>query len=137
MLFRFVGSDSEIGHIRVHEFGTLLDLDAQTAHDAVLSRVGLVTDVDFQTTNITDEELTQFSDSHNHVDAPDSFRQKVAKVHKMAASMHYDYLAAAAAGDTFMTRAAKSVQKPAPVVTPIPTLAPRMDPPIMQAPKES
>lgn len=131
MLLRFVGSDSEIGQIRVHEFGTLLDLDAQTAHDAVLSRVGLVTDTDFQATGITDEELTQFTDSHQHVDAPVEFKQKVSKLHKFAATLHHEYLAAVALGDTFMTRAAKPAPKPAQATmrpvdpVPAPTQAPK------------
>lgn len=126
MLFRFVGSDSEIGQIRVHEFGTLLDLDAQTSHDAVMSRVGLVADADFQAIGITDDELTQFSDAHTHVDAPTTFKEKVTKAHKIAAAMYHEYLVAATTGDTFMTRAAKPVQKPSSprVVDPVPTQAP-------------
>lgn len=129
MLLRFVGSDSEIGQIRIHEFGTQLDLDAQTAHDAVMSRVGLVTEPDFQTANITDEELTQFTDRRQHVDSPEAFRQKVAKLHKIAATMHHEYVTAAATGDTFMARSVKPAPKPVQMTT----SAPRVD---LPAPRE-
>lgn len=117
MKFRFVGRTSQIGIVNV-TFGQGLDLDAQTAHDCMFGRVGLVTEVDFDSVGLTEDEQQHYSDMDSHRDTrtndPD-FHVKKMKLHALCVAYREAYLKAAEAGDTFMAREEKA-KAPAPVV---------------------
>lgn len=123
MKFRFVGIESNIGQLRVNAFGQLLELDPAVAHDCVLGRVPLVPDQGWDKYEFTEDELNEYSTPDAHRHGSTEFNDKKAVVHKAVADYRANYEAAAARGDTFMSRAGKTAPVPpqAPVTGKWPT----------------
>ncbi len=108
MRFRFTGSESICGNVRISTYGQLLDLDAATAHDCLLGHVGLLPDEDFQKLGFSDDELNQYADYDSHRQADPEFLEKKAASHRQASQLRVQYEKEAAEGNTFMAREKKA-----------------------------
>lgn len=106
MRFRFVGAESTISNIRLNEFGQALDLSPEIAHEAVLGRIPLVTEEAWAAIPFTEDELSRFSQFIAQKDATESFNAKKILSHRASVAMREQYELDAAAGNTFMKRAA-------------------------------
>lgn len=78
--FRFVGSETEMGDVRLEKLGDLVEL-TETEADLLVYRSGgapLITDEQFASAGFTADEMKQYAFWGQRADAPAEFHRKLA-----------------------------------------------------------
>ena len=74
--YRFLGQTSQIGPIKLNQFGQQVELPDQLAEDAMSGGCALLPEAVFNQIGFTATELDRFATPGSHADAPAEFLDK-------------------------------------------------------------
>lgn len=76
MTYRFLGTESDVGSIALRFFGQQVQMDEQTARDAVLGGCAIIPEEDFAKCGFTAAELRDYANPGPRSAAPAEFQAK-------------------------------------------------------------